>query len=47
MFANTKYLDPKNDLAFKKVFGEAKHKNISISFLNAALNRQGDARISE
>jgi predicted transposase/invertase (TIGR01784 family) len=45
MFANAKYLDPKNDLAFKKVFGEAKHKNISISFLNAALNLQGNAKI--
>ena len=28
-----KYLDPKADLTFKKVFGE--HKNLVISFLNA------------
>ena len=31
----TKYLDPKNDLAFKKIFGQEKHKNIPINFLNA------------
>ena len=30
-----KYLDPKADLTFKKVFGE--HKNLVISFLNALL----------
>jgi predicted transposase/invertase (TIGR01784 family) len=27
-------LNPKNDFAFKKVFGKAKHKNILIAFLN-------------
>jgi predicted transposase/invertase (TIGR01784 family) len=31
----TKYLDPKNDLLFKKIFGE--HKELLISFLNAFL----------
>lgn len=30
-----KYLDPKSDLTFKKVFGE--HKDLLISFLNALL----------
>ena len=30
-----KYLDPKADLTFKKVFGE--HKDLVISFLNALL----------
>ena len=30
-----KYLDPKNDLLFKKIFGE--HKELLISFLNAFL----------
>ena len=30
-----KYLDPKADLTFKKVFGE--HKDLVISFLNAML----------
>jgi predicted transposase/invertase (TIGR01784 family) len=31
------FADPKNDLAFKKIFGDEKHKNILISFLNAIL----------
>ena len=30
-----KYLDPKADLTFKKVFGE--HKDLVISFMNALL----------
>ena len=30
-----KYLDPKADVTFKKVFGE--HKNLVISLLNALL----------
>ncbi|MFZ1749394.1 MAG: Rpn family recombination-promoting nuclease/putative transposase, partial [Saprospiraceae bacterium] len=30
-----RYLDPKNDLVFKKVFGE--HAHILLSFLNAML----------
>ena len=31
----TRYLDPKSDLTFKKVFGE--HPDLVISFLNALL----------
>ncbi|MCL1933720.1 MAG: Rpn family recombination-promoting nuclease/putative transposase, partial [Candidatus Azobacteroides sp.] len=30
-----RYLDPKNDLAFKQVFGE--HKNLCMSLLNSLL----------
>jgi len=37
-----RYLDPKNDLAFKKVFGSEKHKQIPINFLNAVFNLSGD-----
>jgi len=33
-----KFADPKNDLAFKKIFGNEKHTNILISFLNAVLD---------
>ncbi|MDR1343384.1 MAG: Rpn family recombination-promoting nuclease/putative transposase, partial [Prevotellaceae bacterium] len=33
-----RYLDPKNDLPFKKIFGE--HKHLLISFLNALLPLQ-------
>jgi predicted transposase/invertase (TIGR01784 family) len=33
----TKYLNPKNDFAFKKIFGSETHKNILIHFLNDIL----------
>ena len=33
-----KFADPKNDLAFKKIFGSSQHKNILISFLNSVLD---------
>ena len=32
------FADPKNDLAFKKIFGDTNHKNILISFLNSVLD---------
>ena len=32
------FADPKNDLAFKKIFGNEKHKDILISFLNSVLD---------
>ncbi|MDR0306665.1 MAG: Rpn family recombination-promoting nuclease/putative transposase [Chitinispirillales bacterium] len=38
-----KYLDPKNDLMFKKVFGE--HKHLCISLLNSLLKFKGDRLI--
>ena len=37
------YLDPKNDLTFKRIFGE--HPNLLISFLNALLPLEDDALI--
>ncbi|RUM56919.1 MAG: transposase [Nautilia sp.] len=40
-----RFADPKNDLAFKKIFGDEKHKNILISFLNAVLDFKGDREI--
>ena len=33
----TKYLDPKNDIAFRKIFGSEKNKDILIHFLNDML----------
>jgi len=33
-----KFADPKNDLAFKKIFGNREHKNILISLLNSILD---------
>ena len=38
-----KYLDPKADITFKKVFGE--HKNLMISFLNALLPLDNDKQV--
>jgi predicted transposase/invertase (TIGR01784 family) len=39
------YLDPKNDVTFKKVFGQ--HKNVLSSFLNALLPLEENQRIEE
>jgi len=36
----TRFLDPKNDFAFKHIFGSEKHKKLLISFLNAVLQNQ-------
>ena len=32
------FVNPKNDIAFKKIFGNEKKKEILISFLNAVLD---------
>ncbi len=32
------FLDPKSDLAFKKLFGDIRHKDLLMSFLNSVLN---------
>ncbi len=38
----TKFLDPKNDIAFKRIFGTKKNKDILIHFLNdMVVFRQG------
>ena len=42
-----KFADPKNDLAFKKIFGNSKHKNILISFLNSVLDFKDTKEIVE
>ena len=41
------FADPKNDLAFKKIFANEKHKEILISFLNAVLDFKGDKEIQD
>ena len=41
----TRFLDPKNDYAFKKIFGSEDHKDILIDFLNSLLKLEGDKRI--
>ena len=40
-----KYLDPKADVTFKKVFGE--HKNLVISLLNALLPLDEGKKVEE
>lgn len=37
----SRFLDPKNDFAFKQVFGREKHKDILIHFLNDILKLSG------
>lgn len=40
-----KFVDIKNDIAFRKIFGNEKKKEILISFLNAILHLEGNDRI--
>jgi predicted transposase/invertase (TIGR01784 family) len=40
-----KFVDIKNDIAFRKIFGNDKKKEILISFLNAVLHLEGENRI--
>lgn len=42
-----KFADVKNDIAFRKVFGNENRTETLISFLNAVLDFHGDQRISE
>lgn len=39
------FLDPRNDVAFKKIFGSEEHKNITISFLNSILEYTSERAI--
>jgi len=41
----TKFLDPKNDYAFKRIFGKPKNQDILIHFLNDMLRFSGEKRI--
>ncbi len=41
----SKFLDPKNDFAFKKIFGTQKHKEILIHFLNDMIEFKDNAVI--
>jgi len=42
-----KFVDVKNDIAFRKIFGNENRKETLISFLNAVLDFHGDQRITE
>ncbi len=41
------FLDPKIDIAFKKILGNKQHKHLTISFLNNILNLSDDKLIKE
>jgi predicted transposase/invertase (TIGR01784 family) len=43
----SRFLDPKNDIAFKKIFGTEKNKDILIHFLNDMLVFKGGYNITE
>ncbi|KJW06308.1 PD-(D/E)XK nuclease transposase family protein [Orientia tsutsugamushi str. UT144] len=40
----SRFLDPKNDIAFKKIFGSEKNKDILIHFLNDILLFEGNKK---
>ena len=40
------FADVKNDIAFRKIFGNSKKTNILISFLNAVLQLEGESKIA-
>ena len=42
-----KYLNPKNDIAFKKIFGTEKNKDILLHFLNDIIAEQEGGKIKE
>ena len=43
----SRFLDPKNDVAFKKIFGSEKNKDILIHFINDILELKGNGEITE
>ncbi len=45
--AIARYLDPKSDSAFKRIFGSEKNKDILIEFLNDILELNGDERVAD
>jgi predicted transposase/invertase (TIGR01784 family) len=45
--AISKFLDPKNDIAFKRVFGTEEHKDILIHFINDILGLEDNDQIED
>ena len=45
--AISKFLDPKNDVAFRKIFGSEKNKDILIHFINDIMGYKADEQIQE
>ncbi len=47
VYGNSRYLNPTNDVSFKKLFGTDDHKDLLISFLNSMLGLTGKKRIQQ
>ncbi len=45
--AFSRFLDPKNNFAFKRIFGTEKNKDILVHFLNDILGLTGEAEIKD
>jgi predicted transposase/invertase (TIGR01784 family) len=43
----SKFLDPKNDVAFRKIFGSEEHKDILITFINDILELKDNNQIED
>ncbi|NNM59847.1 MAG: PD-(D/E)XK nuclease family transposase [Legionellales bacterium] len=43
----SKFLDPKNDFAFKQIFGTDKNKNILVHFINDVMKFEGSDKIHD
>ncbi len=43
----SKFLDPKNDFAFKRIFGTEKNQDILIHFINDVLGFEGSEKVKE
>ena len=43
----SKFLDPKNDVAFRKIFGNEKNKDILIHFLNDVITFKDGGPITD
>lgn len=43
----SKFLNPRNDVAFRKIFGTEKNKDILIHFINDIMGFEGDDQIQE
>ena len=42
-----RFIDPRTDFAFKKIFGNAEAKEVLISFIEAVLGLDGDRRLRD
>ena len=45
--AFSKFLDPKNDYLFRRLFGEERHKDLLIYFINSILHLEGSSAVQD